>query len=94
MTFVKSRAGEVNAFCTYPAGEHGQYCKHRFQILNGSIKGIVSTNAGDAKTVSSWLPGTKLEVEMLRMRECEKALAELKQELSQQKKRVARVMRG
>ncbi len=49
------------AHCTCPAGEVGQYCKHRLRILSGETDGIVSGNEKDVVIVQSWLKGTDVE---------------------------------
>lgn len=41
VTFRKN-AENLTALCDCPAGIYGQYFKHRFNILAGSTKGIVS----------------------------------------------------
>lgn len=50
VTFKKV-GGNLSAYCTCPAGENGMYCKHRFNILEGSTKGIVSGNEADVQIV-------------------------------------------
>lgn len=94
VTFVRPGLGELFAYCTCPAGEMGQYCKHRFGILRGSTSNVVSRNFDQVATIKSWLAGSELEAEIERMHDCEEVLAELRKEMSDRKKRVARVMRG
>ena len=93
VTFTKSTEQNLSAYCTCPAGDNGQYCKHRFLILEGSTKGIVSSNLGDVKIVESWLPGTDVDVAIQKMRELEKETARIKKALSLAKKDVAKAMR-
>ena len=33
--FLKRSEKNLSAYCTCPAGDNGQYCKHRFSILEG-----------------------------------------------------------
>jgi uncharacterized Zn finger protein len=40
----RRKGNNLSAYCTCPAGENGQYCKHRFRILAGCDDGIVSEN--------------------------------------------------
>ena len=47
--------------CNCQAGVNGLYCKHRLNILMGSIEGVVGGTEEDVKTILSWLPGTKIE---------------------------------
>ena len=93
VVFVKRSDTNLSAYCSCPAGENGQYCKHRFSILAGVTKGIVSDNLEDVKIIQSWLPGTDVEEAILKMRELEAEAAKIKKELSAAKKFVAKAMR-
>jgi len=93
VVFVKRTETNLSAYCSCPAGEKGQYCKHRFNILEGVSKGIVSNNLEDVKTVQSWLVGTDVEEALNRMRKLEAEAARIKKELSAAKKDVAKAMR-
>ena len=93
VTFRKEGAN-LSAFCTCPAGENGQYCKHRFRILEGRTEGIVGGSAEEVRTVVSWLPGTDVATAMAAVvaaeRDCERA----KNVLSHAKKSLAAAMRS
>lgn len=91
--FVKRSSENLSAYCTCPAGENGQYCKHRFSILDGKTDGIVSENTDQVKIIISWLPGTDLEVALNEMKRLEVEAAKVKKELSAAKKEVAKAMR-
>jgi len=91
VTFRK-RGNNLSAYCTCPAGENGQYCKHRFRILGGSVEGIVSGNSDDVMIVKSWLPGTDVEEALLEVAEKEILLEKAKKNLSTVKKKLARTM--
>ena len=91
--FVRRSEDNLSAYCTCPAGSNGQYCKHRFRILDGSAEGIVSNNLDDVKVVQSWLPGTDIEEALNRMRELEAEEARVKKDLSAMKKQLAKAMR-
>lgn len=93
VVFVKRSDTNLSAYCSCPAGENGQYCKHRFNILAGITKGIVSENLEDVKIVLSWLPGTDVEEAIKIMRELEAEADRIKKELSAAKKAVAKAMR-
>ncbi|MCC7568798.1 MAG: SWIM zinc finger domain-containing protein, partial [Candidatus Methanofastidiosa archaeon] len=82
VVFVKRSDANLSAYCSCPAGENGLYCKHRFNILEGMKKGIVSDNLEDVKVVQSWLPGTDLGDAIQKMRELESEAARIKKELS------------
>ena len=83
----------LSAFCTCPAGVNGQYCKHRFSILDGVTKGIVSPNLDQVEIVKTWLSGTDVHNAMLKVREIEVEAANVKKQLSAAKKEVAKAMR-
>ena len=89
----KKDGKKLSAYCTCPAGENGTHCKHRFNILKGSGKAIVSENSADVAEVASWLPGTDVEAAMKVVNELEKKSNQIKQELSAAKKKLARSMR-
>jgi len=93
VVFVKRSETNLSAYCSCPAGENGQYCKHRFNILDGVTKGIVSDNLDDVKIVQSWLVGTDVEEALNKMRKLEVEAARIKKELSAAKKEVAKTMR-
>jgi hypothetical protein len=94
VTFIKQTETELFAYCTCLAGSNGQYCKHRFGILAGDTKGIVSENVSEVHTVQSWLSGTSLERALLAVQTLELEEAKIKKELSSAKKEIAKVMRG
>ena len=90
-TFLK-RGNNLSANCTCPAGENGQYCKHRFRILAGCDDGIVSENKNEVAIVKTWLAGTDVEAVLMEVAEKEKALEKAKKDLSITKKKLARTM--
>lgn len=90
---VFSREGSnLTATCTCPAGLVGQYCKHRFNILDGAVNGIVSNNESEVATVVGWLPGTDVEAAMKAVEAAEKEVERAKKAASAAKKALARVM--
>ena len=86
----KKDGGNLTAHCTCPAGVVGQYCKHRFRILDGCAEGIVSDNAVAVSTVAAWLPGSDVEAALREVRAAEDRLETAKSDLSACKKRLAR----
>lgn len=90
-TFIRD-GDKLSAFCTCPAGIHGQYCKHRFGILGGDGKAVVSENAGDVEKVVGWLIGTELEEAMKDYESAEADFKDAKNRLAIIKKIVARTM--
>ena len=83
----------LSAYCTCPAGEVGQYCKHRFRILEGDIEGVVGGREPEVKMVASWLPGTDVGAAMLELAKAEAIFEQAKKDVSALKKNVARAMR-
>ena len=92
VTFQKN-ANNLSAYCTCPAGENGQYCKHRFNILGGITEGIVSSNIQDVKIVESWLHGTDVEDALNEVMAADEQFEKAKQKLFSAKKRLARAFR-
>jgi uncharacterized Zn finger protein len=93
VTFEKD-GSNLSAYCTCPAGQNGQYCKHRFAILAGDVDTVVSENVVDAKKVAGWLPGTDAESALQDVTIAEKELARAKKKLSAAKRRLAVTFRN
>jgi len=91
VTFVRN-GSNVNAYCTCPAGENGQCCKHRFAIMAGDSTAVVSANGDQASIVHSWLPGSDLEESLMELAEAQHLQDEAKKRLSLAKKGVAQTM--
>ena len=91
VTFIREKNG-LSAYCTCPAGARGQYCKHRFEILKGDNKRIISGNKEDVEIVTWWLRGTEVEDAMRELQDAEAAYNVAKRELSAAKRELARVM--
>jgi uncharacterized Zn finger protein len=92
VTFKKN-GNNILAYCTCPAGENGQFCKHRFRILDGRDDGIVSDNKDEVMIVKSWLRGTDGEAALHEVVEKERVFEKVKQDLSAAKKKLARIMK-
>ena len=84
---------KLNALCTCPAGQNGQYCKHRIGILENTPSDIVSDNSESITQVLSWLEGTALESALSEYRQADEAFSDGKKPSSAAKKRLARAMR-
>ena len=80
----------LTATCTCPAGEIGQYCKHRLRILAGETTGIISDNAASVPEVQSWLPGSDVEAAFSELDKAELELDAAKKKVSICKKRLAK----
>jgi len=82
----------LTAYCSCPAGEVGQYCKHRFRILQGEIEGVVGDRTEDVKRVASWLAGTDVEAAMAELARAEALFEQAKKDVSLLKKKLARAL--
>ena len=91
ITFIKDGAS-LTALCTCPAGQYGNFCKHRIAILDGKADAISSSNADQVPTVTEWLVGTDVEEALCELREAEEITAYPKDELAVLKKKLARAM--
>ena len=91
VTFIKDEAS-LTALCTCPAGQFGNFCKHRVTILDGNFDAITSDNADRAPTVTEWLVGTDVEAALAALREAEKIKSTAKKDLAALKKTLARAM--
>lgn len=90
--FIKRSEKNLSAYCTCVAGENGQYCKHRFRILNGNKSGIISDNAEQVAEVNQWLKGSDIEAAILHMIDIEDEVEIAKTKLKQAKKAVVKAM--
>lgn len=90
----RKAGGNLSAHCTCPAGENGQYCKHRFRILDGSTEGIVSENGEQVPTVVAWLPGTDVAAAMKTVIAAELEFERAKKVVTSAKKDLAAAMRS
>lgn len=93
VVFVRRSERNLSAYCSCPAGENGQYCKHRMNLLGGVTEGLVSGNEDDVKVVQSWLAGTDLEAAIQKMQSLQQEADRIKNALSAAKKDVAKAMR-
>jgi len=92
VTFRKNDSN-LSAYCTCPAGDNGQYCKHRFNILGNITDGIVSGNELDVEIVASWLKGTDVETALNNVMDAEEQFENAKVKLAVAKKQLARAFR-
>lgn len=84
----------LSAYCTCRAGEIGQHCKHRINLLKGDTTAVVSDNLEEAAVVASWLPGTDVDSALKNLRNCELALEDAKKAIKQAKKELAAAFRS
>ena len=92
VTFSKS-GKKISAYCTCPAGENGQSCKHHFGILAGSAANVISNNVDDISKVSAWLPGSDIEEAWVEVKRLEYEADRIKTKLTRAKKNLTKAMR-
>ena len=93
-TVIFSREGDnLTASCSCRAGTMGQYCKHRFQLMNGETENLSSSNSDDLNKLGNMLPGTDVEQALYAVEIAEKDHLETKKHLVNCKKALAKSMR-
>lgn len=88
---IEKSGDALHATCSCPAGQVGQYCKHRVALLHGVVDGIVD---GDINAIAGWLTGTRLEGLFHEIAALEDQQEALKKKISSVKKQLAREMAG
>jgi uncharacterized Zn finger protein len=83
----------LNAYCTCPAGQNGQYCKHRFGLLAGDTRKLVGPNEDEVRTLLQWLEGSDVEEALEAVHAAERDFLRAKKALAEAKKNVALAMR-
>ena len=91
VTFIKDGAS-LTAMCTCPAGQFGNSCKHRVNILDGMSESISRDNADRVPVVAEWLVGTDVETALGELRRAEKSTESSKEDVAALKKKLARAM--
>ncbi|MDZ7645221.1 MAG: SWIM zinc finger family protein [Woeseiaceae bacterium] len=91
VTFIKD-GDSLTALCTCPAGQHGNFCKHRIAILDGDAAAISSDNAGEAAVIVDWLRGTDVEAALGEMRRLEASTEVSKSALNAARRKLVRAM--
>jgi hypothetical protein len=94
VTFRRQDSLQLIALCTCQAGQNGTYCKHRFNLLDGVLTGIVSGNESDLGILASWLPGSNLSGCLADLAEAERLRQVADGMVKKAKKRLADTMYG
>lgn len=90
-----SRSGiNFTMTCTCEAGRNGMYCKHRFALLDGDIKQLLSDNVADVEALKSMLAGSEVGERYKIVCDLEKQKATIDERLKAEKKALAREMNG
>ena len=88
----RREAANFTATCTCRAGEVGQVCKHRVNLLKGETNGLVSGNSGQLSHLPGMFAGTDVARAFEKLAEAEVALEVAKTEFMKRKKALARAM--
>jgi len=91
VTFIKD-GDSLTALCSCPAGQYGNFCKHRISILDGNSDAIVSDNGDAVSTILEWLQGTDVAAALSEFRDLERASDTPKSALVAAKRKLARAM--
>ncbi len=92
---IATRDGaDVTISCNCTAGERGQLCRHRLNLLNGDITDLDSDNDADIATLAAWLPGTPFAEAMEALHKAQATYDAAKPELARSKKALGRIMSG
>lgn len=91
LTFIKD-GDSLTALCSCPAGNYGNFCKHRIAILDGIDAAIVSNNQDQVATVTSWLQGTDVAAALTQFRAIEASTESSKSALMAAKRKLAKAM--
>jgi uncharacterized Zn finger protein len=89
---INKDGNNLGASCDCPAGQNGQYCKHRVNLLKGLRDGVVGGDLDQISALPSIIKGTDVE---LAMQELVAALDEeerAKKRTSSKKKAFAKAM--
>ena len=91
VTFIKD-GDSLTALCTCPAGQYGNFCKHRLSILDGIGQAIVSENANQVPTIVDWLQGTDVAAALAEFRDIDNKADASKNAVAMAKRKLARAM--
>ena len=80
--------------CNCTAGEHGQICKHRLNILNGDLSGTRDIKRDDILAMLTWFKETRAEEALKQLNSAQNELEQAKKRLASAKKQLSRILNG
>jgi len=86
----KKVGSKFSAHCSCPAGQNGQFCKHRSRIMASSSEDVISGNEVEIPIVVSWIKGTNVEANLAEISRLEIELEKTKSALAKAKKALAK----
>lgn len=93
VTFERKHS-EVRAFCTCTAGQNGLYCKHRMNLLQGVVNGMVAGDLEKLSVLAGWLGNSRLGLAARQLDAAELALEQAKRRVSNARKALSLAMYG
>lgn len=90
----KSSEGNVVFSCNCRAGQVGLTCKHRLNLLNGNLKGLVSGNLIDVEEMIKDSINSKIANGLKEIAEAEAAANAAKKRLEMAKKKFGAILAG
>lgn len=89
---ISGSAGKIKLHCNCAAGQLGQQCRHRLDLLSGEIFSHSLHSADDLKQIHAWLCNSPLEAELKQLHDLEKQSENIKKALKIQKKKIGQMM--
>lgn len=92
---VKYSDKKFNIFCDCPAGELGQNCKHKLQIIKGELlkpSKIISGNLDKLPLISEIVKNYPISDALLELEALELEAEKIKKLISAHKKKIARLL--
>lgn len=92
---VKYSDKKFNIFCDCPAGELGQNCKHKLQIINGELSKpskVVSGDLNQLALIPEVVKNFPIMGALEELKELELEAENLKKQISSHKKKIARLL--
>lgn len=86
---LEREKGNLNAFCSCPAGSNGQTCKHILRILSGNPEGLDGADCGHLRTAVDWVLDSDVGVALRTLTEAEDRYQSAKRHLADAKKRLS-----
>lgn len=92
---VKYSDKKFNIFCDCPAGELGQNCKHKLQIINGELSKpskVVSGDLDKLALIPEIVKKFPIMDALVELKDLEEEAENLKKQISAQKKKISRIL--
>ncbi|WDI31281.1 hypothetical protein PUV54_15130 [Hyphococcus flavus] len=84
--------GNLQAMCSCGKSQDGDFCSHRFQVLEGETANLVSENLEDVQALTGWIKGSDVEVAMQALSKAKTELLLAHEKVEQCRKMLVRRM--